>query len=187
ARRACAEKQVNIMSKHRHIPHLLMLVGFLVMTASAAAGQVNTAHPGQPVERHLSSDQTFKEWSHETAATDDTKRVKVCGVETVCKMRFKEGETPRTRVRNLVAPLRYDGETIPISEHFTKQVRQGLDNLRDKQGVKVRFIGYTDDAPLKDSDERNYGNHLSLSKARALRAATTRQELLELSPSATQR
>jgi outer membrane protein OmpA-like peptidoglycan-associated protein len=172
------------MSKHRHISHLLMLVGFLVMTASAAAGQVKTAQPGQPVERHLSSDQTFKEWSHETAVTDDTKRVKVCRVETVCKMRFKEGQTPRTRVRNLVAPLRYDGETIPISENFTKQVREGLDNLRDKQGVKVRFIGYTDDAALKDSDERNYGNQLSLSKARALRVATAMQEILGLPPSA---
>ena len=172
------------MSKHRHVSHLLMLVGFLVMTASVAAGQVKTAQPGQPVERHLSSDQTFKEWSHETAATDDTKRVKVCRVETVCKMRFKEGQTPRTRVRNLVAPLRYDGETIPISENFTKQVREGLDNLRDKQGVKVRFIGYTDDAALKDSDERNYGNHLSLSKARAFRVATAMQEILGLPPSA---
>jgi hypothetical protein len=48
-------------------------------------------------------------------------------------MRFKEGETPRMRVRNLVVPLRYEDETIPISEAFTRQVRQALDNLRDKR------------------------------------------------------
>src|SRR4029450_7125647 len=167
ARRACAEKQVNIMSKHRHIPHLLMLVGFLVMTASAAAGQVNTAHPGQPVERHLSSDQTFKEWSHETAATDDTKRVKVCRVETVCKMRYKEGQTPRTRVRNLVLPLRYEDETVSISDAFTRRVRGALENLRNKQGVTVRFIGYADATPLTAREESIYGSQLALSKARA--------------------
>ena len=34
-----------------------------MMTASAGAGQVNTAKPGEPVERHLSGDQTFREWS----------------------------------------------------------------------------------------------------------------------------
>ena len=117
-------------------------------------------------------------------ATDDIKRIKVCRVETVCKMRFKDGETPRTRVRNLVAPLRYEDETIPISEDFTRQVRQALDNLRDKQGVTVRFIGYTDDAPLTGRDESTYGNHLSLSKARAQRVALAMQETLGLPASA---
>ena len=99
-------------------------------------------------------------------------------------MRFKEGQTPRTRVRNLVVPLRYEDETTPISEDFTRQVRQALDNLRDKQGVTVRFIGYTDDAPLTGRDESHYGNHLSLSKARAHRVALAMQETLGLPSSA---
>ena len=55
-------------------------------------------------------------------------------------------------------PLRYEDETIPISDAFTRQVRQALNNLRDKQGVTVRFIGYTDDAPLTGRDESIYGN-----------------------------
>ena len=46
---------------------------------------------------------------------DGVKRIKVCRVDTVCKMTFKEGQTPRTRVRNLVAPLRY--EDLPIDPH----------------------------------------------------------------------
>src|SRR5258705_1653937 len=164
--------------------HLLLIVGFLMMTASEAAGQVDTAKPGQPVERHLSSDQTFREWSHDSNPTDKTKVIKVCRAETVCKMRYREGHTPRTRVRNLVVPLRYEDETFPISDAFTKQVRQELHNLRDKRGVTVRFIGYTDDAPLTGGDESTYGNHLSLSKARALRVALAMQEILELPASA---
>src|SRR5207248_157456 len=114
ARCACAGEQVNIMSKHRHLPHLSLLFGFLVMAASAAAGQVNTAKPGESVERHLSSDQTFREWSLNPNVADDIKRdikrIKVCRIEEVCKMRFKEGQTPRTRVKNLVAPLQYESE-----------------------------------------------------------------------------
>src|SRR6185369_657748 len=97
-----------------------------------------------------------------------------------CKMRFKEGETPRMRVRNLVVPLRYEDENIPISEAFTRQVREALDNLRDKRGVTVRFVGYTDDGSLTGRDEQTYGNHLSLSKARAQRAALAMQEKLGL-------
>src|SRR5207253_2805679 len=147
------------MSKLRH---LLLIVGLLIMTAPAGVSQVNTAKPGEPVERHLSSDQTFREWSHDSNPTDETKVIKVCRVEAVCKMRYREGQTPRTRIRNLVVPLRYEEENILISDAFTKQVQQAFDDLRDKQGVTVRFIGYTDDAPLTGRDESTYGDQLSL-------------------------
>src|SRR5262249_58620457 len=46
ARPARVGEQVNIMSKHRHSTHLSLFVGFLLMTASAAAGQT-TAGAGQ--------------------------------------------------------------------------------------------------------------------------------------------
>jgi len=171
---------VNGMSKH---PHLLLITGFL-MVSHAGLGQVNLAKPGEPGERHLSSDQTVREWTHDPNSTAAPKRVKVCRTETVCKMRYREGQTPRMRVRNLVVPLRYQDETVPISESFTKQVRQALDNLRDKQGVTVRFLGYTDDAPLTGRDESLYGNQLSLSKARAKRVALAMQKILGLPASA---
>ena len=88
------------------------------------------------------------------------------------------------RVRNLVVPLRYEDENISISEAFTRQVREALDNLRDKRGVTLRFIGYTDDAPLTGRDEQTYGNQLSLSKAMAQRVALAMQEKLGLPASA---
>jgi flagellar motor protein MotB len=120
----------------------------------------------------------------EVVVAEDIKRVKVCRMETVCKLRFKEGHARRARVRNLVVPLRYEDETTAVSEDFTHQVRQALENLRDKQHVTVRFIGYTDDLPLSGRNERIYGNHLSLSKARAHRVALAMQESLGLPSSA---
>src|SRR5262250_523974 len=164
--------------------HLLLIVGLLIMAAPVGIGQVNTARPGAPVERHLSNDQTIKQWSLDSNRTDEFKRVKVCRTETVCKMRYKEGQTPRTRVKNLVLPLRYEDETVPISDAFTKQVRQALNNLRNKQGVTVRFIGYTDDTPLTARDESIYGSQLALSKARAKRVALAMQQVLGLPASA---
>ena len=44
----------------------------------------------------------------------------------------------------------------------------------------VKFIGYTDDAPLTDRNERIYGNHVGLSRAQARRVALAVQEALEL-------
>ena len=116
----------------------------------------------------------------EVVVSEDIKRVKICRTETVCLMRYKEGQERRTRVKNLVPPLRYQDETTPVSEDFIRQVRQALDNLKDRQGVKVRFIGYTDDAPLTGRDQRIYGDPLSFSKARARRVALAMQDALKV-------
>ena len=169
------------MSKQRN---LLLILGALVVTASTGAGQVNMAKPGQPVERHLSGDDKLREWATNSNPSDDIKRIKVCRVDTLCKMRFKEGNRQRTRVRNMVVPLRYEGETLPISETFTRQVRRAFENLRDKQGATIRFVGYTDDAPLTGREESTYGNHVALSKAQAHRVALAMQATLGL-PAAT--
>jgi flagellar motor protein MotB len=112
--------------------------------------------------------------------TDDIKRIKVCRMQTVCKMRYQEGQERRARVKNLVVPLRYQDETTPISEDFIRQVTQALDNLKDRQGVTLRFIGYTDDAPLGERDQRIYGDQLALSKARARRVALAMKDTLKL-------
>ena len=69
--------------------HLLLIFGFLIMAAPVGIGQVNTAKPGQPVERHLSSDQTIRQFSLDSNRPDEVKRIKVCRVENVCKMRYK--------------------------------------------------------------------------------------------------
>jgi flagellar motor protein MotB len=126
--------------------------------------------------------ETFKD--EEVVVSDDIKRVKVCRMETICKMSYEEGRARRARVKNLVVPLRYEDESTPVSDNFTTQVRQALRNLQDKQNVTIRFIGYTDNAPLTGRNERIYGNHLSLSKARALRVALSMKETLELPNSA---
>ena len=116
----------------------------------------------------------------EVLVAADFKQIKVCRVETVCKLRYMDGHARRARVRNLVAPLRYEDDTAGPTEEFTRQVRQSVHNLRDKQNVRIRFIGYTDDVPLTGRAASIYGNHVALSKARAHRVALALQEALEL-------
>ena len=83
----------------------------------------------------------------EVLVKEDIKRVKVCRMETVCKMRFKEGMAHRTRIRNLVQPLLYD-ENPEVSEAFVAHVKRALENLQDKQNVTIKLIGFTDNVPL---------------------------------------
>ena len=96
---------------------------------------------------------------------EEIKRVKVCRTETVCKLSYQEGHARRARVKNLIAPLHAGEENVQVSEEFIARSQQALHDLRDKQNVTVRFIGYTDDAPLTGRAERIYGTHLALSKA----------------------
>ena len=110
----------------------------------------------------------------------EIKRAKVCRMETVCKLRYVEGHARRARVQNLIAPLHYDAESIDVNADFIESVRQGFENLSDKQNVAVRFVGFTDGQPLTGRTERIYGTHLGLSKARARRVALAVQDSLNL-------
>ncbi len=116
----------------------------------------------------------------EVVVVEETKRVKVCRTETVCKLRYREGHARRARVKNLIAPLHFDEETVGVPDSFIRQIEQALHNLRDKQNVTVKLIGFTDDAPLTGRAERIYGTHLSLSKARAHRVALAVKDALDL-------
>ena len=110
----------------------------------------------------------------------EIKRVKVCRMETVCKLRYVEGHAHRARVQNLVAPLHFDDEAIEVDGAFVDRVRQALGNLDDKQNVVVKFVGFSDDVPLSGRTERIYGDHVGLSKARARRVALAVQDSLNL-------
>lgn len=160
--------------------HILLIFGFLMTAASAAPGRTGTDRPGESAERHLPEDRAVREWSLEPDGTDAVKRIKVCRLQTVCTLRYLEGRTPRTRVRNLVVPLSYGDEPLAIPDNFAAQVRQALSNLQDKKGVTVRFIGHTEDAPMTERDRSIYGDRLAMSKAAAYRAALAVQETLGL-------
>ena len=107
-------------------------------------------------------------------------RIKVCRIETVCKLRYQEGHSKRARIKNLVAPLQYKENVSGVSEQFLRQISQAMSNLKGKENVTVKLIGHTDSIPLAGREERIYGTHTGLSKARARRAALAVQEALKL-------
>ncbi len=111
----------------------------------------------------------------------EVNRIKICRTETVCKLRYKDAHSHRARVKNLTAPLQYDRGMVNVSDEFLRQVGQALTNLRGKENLTVKFIGYSDDASLTGRDKRIYGNPAGLSKAVARRVALAVQESLGLS------
>jgi flagellar motor protein MotB len=110
----------------------------------------------------------------------EAKTLKVCRMQTVCKLRYVDGHARRARVQNLIAPLYFDSESIDVSKAFIASVDEAFANLSGKQNGVVKFVGHTDALPLAGRVERIYGDHDGLSKARARRVALAIQDSLEL-------
>ncbi|HEY6824225.1 MAG TPA: OmpA family protein, partial [Steroidobacteraceae bacterium] len=121
-----------------------------------------------------------READDELLVRQEIKQVKVCRVQTLCKLRFNEGAARRSRLSNVVPPLHYDAENAQVTPEFIEHIRKALNNLHDKPNVVIKFIGYTDQVALSERDERIYGDLVALSKARAHRVALAVQEALKL-------
>lgn len=149
----------------------------------------NATEAGKAMNRRVEVEVWYDEISEklvekEVVVTNPVNRIRVCRVETVCKLRYKEGMAHRARIKNLVEPLRYEEGNLQIPAEFLQQLQRAQQNLRDRSGVVIKFIGHTDNLPLEDRDARIYGTHLSLSKARARRVALAIQDALHLPSSA---
>jgi len=144
----------------------------------------NASEQGRARNRRVEVEVWYDEVAAEPAVEEfvvsqDFKRVKVCRLETVCRMRFLEGHERRTRIRNLVPPLTVNG-SVDVPPSFVGQVRQALGNLRDERNVTVKFVGFTDDVALRGREARIYGDHVALSKAQARRVALAVEDALDL-------
>jgi len=148
-----------------------------VASNATAAGRASNRR----VEVEVWYDETRQtETVEDVVVPEEIKRVKICRMETVCKLRYLEGHEHRARVKNLVAPLHLGEENAEVPDEFVRQIGQALHDLRDRLNVTVKFVGFTDDAPLTGRTERIYGTHLALSKAWARRVALGVQEALHL-------
>jgi flagellar motor protein MotB len=145
----------------------------------------NATEEGRRLNRRVEVEVWYDEVSEKPAEKEvivsrEVHRIKVCRIETVCKLRYKDGRSHRARIKNLIPPLHYDKGMIGVPEEFLQQVRQTMKNLRDKQHPVVRIIAYTDNLALTGRDKRIYGDPLGLSKAVARRVALAVQDDLGL-------
>ncbi len=146
----------------------------------------NATEQGRAHNRRVEVEVWYDEIGEKTVAVEEivpreVNRVKVCRTETVCKLRYKEGYAHRARVKNLIAPLRYDADQLSVPQSFLQQVRQAWINLQGKQNLVVKFIAHTDNRRLAGRQQRIYGNQLGFSKAVARRVALAVQDGLALS------
>ncbi|HEV8693113.1 MAG TPA: hypothetical protein VGQ93_02845, partial [Lysobacter sp.] len=78
--------------------------------------------------------------------------------------------------------LQLDGSEIIIPAGFTDRLRSALDEVKDRENARLRFIGYTGNERLDRRTASAYEDDIGLSAARARRAMDTIRSLMQLSP-----
>ena len=81
-----------------------------------------------------------------------------------------------------IEPVRFESGKSQIPESYLDQLRQLLNEYRNKDSLRVRFVGHTDDEPLSPRAQAIYGDNQGLSDARATEVAQFVMEQLYLAP-----
>ena len=160
------------MSNHRH---LALIVAFL-LTASAVAAPADTTELGEPVERHLSGDQTFQRWSQDPDLLDSERGDRL----EVQQVVGEELET--VKLKNVVPPIRFESGVAQIPPDYVDKLARVLESVRFRRNVRLHFVGHADSQPLSDSLVRVFGDNSGLSRERAGEVAEYFKAALALPP-----
>jgi len=79
-------------------------------------------------------------------------------------------------------PVRFESGVADISPEYVEQLRQLLEDYADRDNLRVRFVGHTDDMPLSARIAPVFTDNQGLSEARAMEVAEFFSEELVLDP-----
>lgn len=146
----------------------------------------NATPAGRALNRRVSVEVWYDEISQEEfqealiIQDDVTRLVQVCRVQTRCILKRRAGVVKKAQLRHLVKPLPIDENNLVVPERYLRDIRQLLIENQNRQGLKLRFIGHTDNAPLTDTQKKIYGNHVDFTKSIAQRVSQLVADQLNL-------
>jgi flagellar motor protein MotB len=155
-------------------PHLLWLLCAALVPAVAGAQDVVEKEPGRSVERHLSADQPFQQWSQDPALLEATLGDRL-------EEREVEADRPETiKLRDLVPPIRFESGVADIPPSTIEKLRGVLRSMQHLDNVRLHLVGHADSQPLSPRLAGRYGDNAGLSRERAGEVAEFVQAALSL-------
>jgi len=91
-----------------------------------------------------------------------------------------EKEVKTIKVANLVPPIRFRTGEADIPDEYLELLRDVLEKMRDRQNVRLHFVGHADPQNLSDPLKAKYGDNTGLSRERAGTTAEYCQRALSL-------
>jgi len=163
------------MSPRRVPPLLLALLLAGPMTAAAGGDDPDENKPGEAVERHLSSEQTFREWAQQQKLLQGDR----------LEIRKVVGEKLETvKLRNVVPPIHFESGVAKIPPDYVEKLARIVESMRYRKNVRVHFVGHADSQRLSGPLARQFGDNMGLSRERAGEVAEYFKKTLGLPPEA---
>jgi len=156
--------------------------------ASEPLGDNNT-DLGKALNRRVAvevwyDDITEEEFNEAVIVKDDaTRRIEVCRVQERCIFKRRAGVVKKAQIRHSIKPLTVTEDSLNVPGAYLQQIRRLLNEYNDRQGLQLRFVGHTDNAPLTETQKKIYGNHVDFTKSIAQRISQLVVDKLRLSPS----
>jgi len=132
---------------------------FALVMSLLAAGI--TAAADSNTERHLSTDQTFRQWSQDPDALKDERGDKL----EVRQVPAEKLET--VKMKNVVPPIHFESGVAKIPPGDVETLGRILEGMKGRRNVRVHFVGHADAQPLSDALAKVYGDNAGLSRERA--------------------
>jgi flagellar motor protein MotB len=150
-----------------------------VETASGAETWTReTDTVSEATEKHLETDQSLTKWIHDPAIFEKDEGDRTEMREIV------EPDVKTIKLDNLVPSIHFGLGEIEITETYLKILRDVLDSMRDRDNVRLHFVGHADSLPLRGELIEIYGDNIGLSRERAGTVAEYCQRALNLPPEA---
>src|SRR5262249_10582802 len=152
---------VRGMRAHRGLPLLfgLLLIASPGVSVADDPAPADENKPGEQVERHLSGDQTFREWSQSPDQVDKGDRLETRPVV---------GQKLETvKMKNVVPPIHFESGVAKIPPDYVDRLARILESMRYRKNVRVHFVGHADSQRLSGPLARAFGDNMGLSRERA--------------------
>ena len=167
------------------LKHSIAILCLCVVTAAGAeaasgveTGVRETDVRGEAVEMHLPADQSFTPWIHDPAIFEEDEGDRTEMREVV------EQDVKTIKLDNLVPPIHFGLGEAEIPKDYLERLREVLDSMRDRDNVRLHFVGHADSLLLKGDLIERYGDNVGLSRERAGTTAEYCQRALNLPPEA---
>jgi len=156
----------------------LAISAMAAIAAELTAGVREASTRGEAVELHLDPDQAVIPWLHDPAifAEDEGDRVEM--------QKVVEPDIKTIKLDSLAPPIRFPLGVAEIPENYLEMLRDVLASMRDRQNVRLHFVGHADSLPLSEALQEIFGDNLGLSRERAGTTAEYFQRALDLPPEA---
>ncbi len=132
----------------------------------------------EAAEIHLPGDRTLTPWILDPSIFNEDQGDKM---ETKTVM---ENQAKTIKLENLVPPIHFGLGEVEIPETYLEKLRNVLDSMKDRNNVRLHFVGHADSMKLGKALKELYVDNVGLSRERAGTVAEYCQRALNLPPEA---